>query len=1415
MESTLASGILPQTDYQLKTLAQLFPKLNVASAGSYNPLVITSVQLPNSTQYTFSYNNHAEVASITLPTGGKVQYIYGPGNPVSQVSGENGEFGYGVYVSAPTFIAGFSAIYRRIVARHTYAGAGLEGTTVYSTALGTDETKCPGVLGNASLTVTVKHLNASSAPLAEERHSFCGNPGDINSLAEFDVEMPFSRWREGREYLTEFRSIDGTTVKRKSADDWQQRASVSWWVESPGVPGVRGPRSAADEPARDPRVSQTDQTVDGGKISRETYSYDQYTNRTQTIFYNFGTSGPGAQLKRIRTTFLTTASYVADTRHLVSLPETEEVFDETDTLAGKTVYEYDSYPEQPTARSGILQHDPAYGGTFSIRGNVTATRRYYGASDYVRTRQEYDIAGNVVKSYNGRGKTTTRDFAFDPAGCSLPPGAFGFATKVTDPLSRAIEICYDSYIGKPTKIVAPVGPITNKDETKVTTTFDYTDPLDRLKRVTKASGAPEATRTSFTYVDTPGAASVTIEGDLAAAEDGKLKTQAVYDGLGRVKASRLYETASSYTTTEQTYDGLGRPSQKSNPYRSDETPIYTSTTYDALGRVESVSLPGGAVEQYDYVGDRTNYSDPGGKKLVTYSDALGRLLTVIEDPCPNDVTGHPATQCLSNLNYSTSYTYDGLDNLTKVTQQTQVRQFAYDWLKRLVKAENPESGMTCYGARVGADCRAMYDGNGNLTRKTDARLVVTDYSWDDIDRPLTRTFSDATPAVTWTWDTLQVGSLTSISNSASVTSYSDYDRLGRPRASRQTTSGVDYDFSYVYDRAGHVKEIVYPGSRRVAYDFDDAGRISAITGQKDSVTTAYASEIQYAAHQDLSRLTFGTTAARVEQRCYNSRLQAVVIRVRPTLKTCDVVGQAADSSDLVHLAVGFGSGSTNNGNVISQAIWPLNKDQNYSYDGVNRLSAASEAGGFSRTYGYDAYGNRWVSTSSGLVNGIGNELTGASQINAPNNRIAPGDTTNYDDAGNLKVYAPYNVDYDAENRMIRMASTANGSMTLAYDGDGRRVRKVWSAGGVDVTTVYVYDAAGELAQEYQTGGTVEASGTTYLANDWLGSARLTMDRAGEVRQRHDYLPFGRLLHAGENGRTVGNGYLAVPVGTSGRPTMRRMFTGKERDWETDSPLDYFGARYFSGAQGRFTSPDNPFADQDPLDPQRWNLYSYTRNNPLKYVDRNGEAIETAWDALNIGLGVKSFVDNVRSGNYLSATVDAVGVVVDSAAAAVPFIPGGAGTLIKAGRLAGKADDIVGGVKALNHADDAADAGKTTLNLAEGTVGELRKAGKSDAHHVIQDAAVRDLPGYNSSKAPGVQLPGPPSKPGTPHNSTRAVQQQRGGGTYAAERRIGYKALRKAGATRDQARQQIKRADEYFDSIGVAGDTGTRIPRDRR
>jgi len=68
--------------------------------------------------------------------------------------------------------------------------------------------------------------------------------------------------------------------------------------------------------------------------------------------------------------------------------------------------------------------------------------------------------------------------------------------------------------------------------------------------------------------------------------------------------------------------------------------------------------------------------------------------------------------------------------------------------------------------------------------------------------------------------------------------------------------------------------------------------------------------------------------------------------------------------------------------------------------------------------------------------------------------------------------------------------------------------------------------------------------------------------------------------------------------------VRQEFTGKERDAETR--LDFFGARYMSSAQGRFTNPDPMNLGARIRYPQTWNMYSYTLNNPLRYVDASGD-----------------------------------------------------------------------------------------------------------------------------------------------------------------------------------------------------------------
>jgi hypothetical protein len=102
----------------------------------------------------------------------------------------------------------------------------------------------------------------------------------------------------------------------------------------------------------------------------------------------------------------------------------------------------------------------------------------------------------------------------------------------------------------------------------------------------------------------------------------------------------------------------------------------------------------------------------------------------------------------------------------------------------------------------------------------------------------------------------------------------------------------------------------------------------------------------------------------------------------------------------------------------------------------------------------------------------------------------------------------------------------------------------------------------------------------------------------------------------------------------------------------------------------------------------------------------------------------------------------------------------------------------------------------------------------DAHHVIQDAAVRNVKGYNTNAAPGVQLDGPSTTVGTPHYNATQLQREAGGGTYGAERQIAYKSLREAGFTKIDAVQAVREADQYFYSIGVTKRTATRIPGNR-
>jgi RHS repeat-associated protein len=118
----------------------------------------------------------------------------------------------------------------------------------------------------------------------------------------------------------------------------------------------------------------------------------------------------------------------------------------------------------------------------------------------------------------------------------------------------------------------------------------------------------------------------------------------------------------------------------------------------------------------------------------------------------------------------------------------------------------------------------------------------------------------------------------------------------------------------------------------------------------------------------------------------------------------------------------------------------------------------------------------------------------------------------------------------------------------------------------------------------------------WMVTDQLGTPRIIADKTGSLAgiSRHDYLPFGEELFAGTGSRTAAQGY-------SQADGVREHFTGYERDNETG--LDYAHARYYANTQGRFTGVDPVSGSVG--NPQTWNGYTYTLNNPVNLTDPTG------------------------------------------------------------------------------------------------------------------------------------------------------------------------------------------------------------------
>jgi RHS repeat-associated protein len=1124
LQNALAAGESPQT------FQALFPELDGSNSTAFTSWVVSSIVLPDGSSYSMQYNSYGEVARLTLPTGGVYVYKYpeayaGTGDGVIPVTGG----GYNLN--------------RRLLERDEYAdGVHLSAKVLFSTAaqqtgLDPNNPSRPGIV------TTVTFQDGSGNTLRVEKHYFYGNPASTAPDPANPTE--FADWWLGLEFRTDI--LDG------SGKVWQSRANV--FTQRPCGAGENCWYTPTSDsaPPHDPQLCQVNTTNDAGQTSGLAYQYDQYNNMTDRYEFDYGsapaagascpTSFSGAK-RHAHASFLAGA-YVSSSVNILGLPSAAVVSDGAGNQISLSNFYYDQ--QSPADAPGIVGHDSNYGTGFNTRGNLTSLQQWWSYnSSTVTESYTYDIAGNVLTAADPDGNKTTYSYADSN-------NTYAHPTTITNALNQSESLAYDYWSGK-------LSTLTNLNGNQ--TQYSYNDPLSRLTNIRLPNGGNIA----YSY---PNPTTVVRLQDQNSPGDGALKTQNLFDGLGRNVESDTFESSSQYIATTTTYDALGRVQSTTNPSRPGDSLNYATTySYDALGRTIKTQMPDGSVSQTSYSGNQTTVTDPAGKQRQYTYDALGRLTAVLEDP--------------SGLKYSTAYSYDLLDNLIKVSQGSQTRSFNYDSLSRLEQVTNPESGTTTY----------IYDNAGNLLKRTDSRGITTNYVYDQLNRITSISYANepsGTPAVAYIYDSWTVanskGRLTMVTdNNVSTINYTSFDAMGHVLASNQMTQGQTYSFSYGYNLAGALTSETYPSGRTINTSYDPANRPVSVQGTLDGQGKPYASGVNYWPHGGLNSFTAGNNVVPVYN--YNNRLQM--------WNMWATIGNNANQF-LLNIVSNWG-GTNNNGDVywIQEAYGPavpLNSltglAQNYTYDGVNRLSSVSDSG-YSRSFSYDTYGNMWVSANSGVP--LGGNTPTSNTFNSKN-QIS---SVNYDLAGNQMLVNGNSMGYDAENRQTSATeppSLGGGTEQYAYDGAGRRAWKSGPSG----TTVYVYDAFGALAAEYSTTSNSSPCATCYLTWDHLGTPRLVTDQNGNVVARHDYLPFGEEISGNTAGRTSQWG--------SGSDNIANKFTGQYRDAETGE--DYFNARYFAGATGRFNSPDPRNAGANLSDPQTWNAYAYVRGNPLNGTDPTG------------------------------------------------------------------------------------------------------------------------------------------------------------------------------------------------------------------
>lgn len=743
----------------------------------------------------------------------------------------------------------------------------------------------------------------------------------------------------------------------------------------------------------------------------------------------------------------------------------------------------------------------------------------------------------------------------------------GFITRITPPDGNPILRTWDaagnlvSYIdeqGYATTMTYDTrgNLLTLTDALGAKTSFTYDPSFSQLTSITNARG----NKTTLT-IDPANGNTLTNSDPL-----GKL-TRYGYDGVGNLTALtdannhtvNLNYNANNYISRVQDARGnawaLNRDALGRLLSSADALGNTTTYSYDALARITTAT---------DAEGNRWSYSYDGNNNVTRQVDANGKATTYAYDGLNNLIAITDARGATTRFGYQNGGCSCGSSssNLTSLTDTNgNTRRYEYDSRDRVISASDA-LGRTRYYS---------YDARGNLVRFEDENGNLTLQTFDKVGQLVRSQFADGS-ASNYSYDL--VGNLLTAANVSTTLSYL-YD--ARNQVTQVTDAVLGKTIRYSYDNRGNRATLTAPDGRVQRYSYDANDNPASLV-DLNNVTTSFAFDAA-------ERLTAIAPAAGQP----GVRTTLAYDRASRLTKLTNASPAAATFTDSAYSYDKVGSllASTTTG---ASAFAGLLGKASYSYDSIYRLTGVTLPNAAAQSYGYDNSGNRTQVTTSG---------TTSSSFYDESDRLTYGGATQYtyDVQGNLgsRTIGGQTTSYvwNKQNQLARIDYADGTHSSYSYDAFGRRSSKTLRNG---TTVRYLYDGA-NILQEYDNAGKLVASYThtlgvdhpismtrggrnSYYVYDRLGSVIGLTDGAGTVKASYVYDAWGNLT--GGNAGGLENPY---------------RYTGREYD--SESGLYYYRARYYDPQAGRFISQD-PTGIAGGI-----NQYGYVAGNPVNAVDFSG------------------------------------------------------------------------------------------------------------------------------------------------------------------------------------------------------------------